>query len=302
MRISNKYDLKRVVWCAVVCFCGLSVSFGQAGIGSKTPVQPTEIITSGEKVVVTEEGNLGIGVENPHLAIDLRAGANGALAVGMTNQTAAAAGAGAIRYNPRPAIGVQGFIEFSDGEEWIGYHPYGKPRLVVIAEKTNNNVSVFEKGAASIGDYTDGIKNRSSTYLTYWTEKLDSDSGTPTNNFDPIKGEFVAPRDGVYFATFTFALAGNVVNGGGAPGNNQVEAIWEVRSPANQVIQRIKTNNAYPSDTPNNTIIGSACTVSLYLNQGDKLRPFVWINVDWNGENRPLLNSGGYNVLTIVEQ
>lgn len=301
MRIGNKYDSK-TIWCIIVFTCNLSFSFGQTGINTKTPAQPTEIITSAGKVVITEEGNLGIGVENPNLAIDLRKGTNGAMAIGMTDQTAADAGAGAIRYNPRPAIGVQGFIEFSDGEEWIGYHPYGKPRLVVMAEKTNNNVTVFETGAAPVGDYTNGIKNRSSTYLTYWTEKLDSDSGTSTNNFDPAKGEFIAPREGVYFATFTFALAENRVNGGGSPGNNQVEAIWEVRNPTNQIIQRIKTNNAYPSDTPAKTVIGSACTVSLYLNKGDKLRPFVWMNIDWGGEDRPLLNTGGYNVLTIVEQ
>src|SRR5690606_38478895 len=153
--------------------------------------------------------------------------------------------------------------------------------------------------------YTNGIQNRASTYLTSWTERLDSDSGAPRDNFDPSTGEFVASRDGVYFATFTFALANNAVNGGGNPSYNQVESIWESLDPSNAILQRIKTNNGYPSDVPSNpgSIVGSACTVSVYMNEGDKLRPFAWMNIDYpDGVGRPLLNTGGYNVLTIVEQ
>ncbi|MDM1497057.1 hypothetical protein HX063_16935 [Myroides odoratimimus] len=288
--------------------------FSQVGIGTQISQFPLEIATSGEKVIIDSDGKMGVGLTNPKIALDLRAGENGAMGLGMTDQTAGEAGAGAIRYNPNPAIGVKGYVEFSDGTKWIPYHPYGKPRIVVIAEKTNNNVTVFENGYVTIGDYSDGVPARSSTYLTHWIEKLDSDSGTDRNNFDPTKGEFIAPRNGVYFATFTFALEPREVN---TTGGNQVEAIWEVRNNSNVVIQRIKTNNGYPSDSGqealgNSMIVGSSCTVSLYMNEGDKLRPFVWTNVSWDpsGTNefkytnskRRLMNTGGYNVLTIVEQ
>jgi len=276
----------------------------QISIGGNNP-SPSNVleVEAAEKFIIDKTGKIGVGVATPKVAVDLRNGANGSMAVGMTTQTAAEAGAGAVRYNPNPAIGVQGYIEYSDGSSWVPILPYGKPRIVVMAEKTNNNCTVFETGLWPTGNYTDGIPGRSSSYLTSWTEKLDSDSGQPRSNFNPATGEFVAPRAGVYFATFTFALAPSQVNT--SYGQNQTEAIWEVRNSSNVVTQRIKTNNGYPQDTgnpPNAVIVGSACTVSVYLNEGDKLRPFVWINVAWDTDKRPLLNTGGYNVLTIVEQ
>lgn len=281
-----------------------NLASAQIGIGIANPATSNAVeINTTEKVIIDKTGKIGVGVSAPKTAIDLRSGTNGSMAIGMTNQTAAEAGAGAVRYNPNPAIGVQGYIEYSDGTVWVPILPYGKPRIVVMAEKTDNNSTVFETGLWPVGNYTDGIPGRSSAYLTSWTEKLDSDSGQPRTNFDPSTGEFIAPRAGVYFVTFTFALAPSQVNT--SSGQNQTEAIWEVRNPSNAVIQRIKTNNGYPQDTgnaPNAVIVGSACTASLYLNAGDKLRPFVWINVSWDEDKRPLLNSGGYNVLTIVEQ
>ncbi len=276
----------------------------QIGIGISNPSQDNAVeINTAEKFIIDKTGKIGAGVALPKTAVDLRNGTNGAMAVGMTDQTATGAGAGAIRYNPSPAIGVRGYIEYSDGNSWIPILPYGKPRIVVMAEKTDNNCTVFEAGLWPVGDYTDGIPGRSSTYLTSWTEKLDSDSGQPRTNFNPVTGEFIAPRAGVYFATFTFALAPSQINT--SFGQNQTEAIWEVRDSSNVVTQRVKTNNGYPQDTgnpPNAVIAGSACTVSVYLNAGDKLRPFVWINVAWDPDKRALLNTGGYNVLTIVEQ
>lgn len=300
--------------CLTVFTFGIMSSYAQVGVGTHNPQFPLEVVTAGGNVIVDGTGKMGVGLPDPKVALDLRATNNGAMALGMTDLTAVEAGAGAIRYNHTPAIRVQGFVEFSDGTEWVPYHPYGKPRIVVIAEKTNNKVRVFEKGHVDIGDYEDGIPARSATYLTHWTEKLDSDSGTDRNNFDPVTGEFIAPRAGVYFATFTFALEPREVNNGVG---NQVEAIWEVRNHTNSVLQRIKTNNGYPSDSGaesdgRKVMVGSSCTVSLYLNEGDRLRPFVWTNVSWtpdgtnqekyNSSRRRLQNTGGYNVLTIVEQ
>lgn len=274
----------------------------QIGIGVQNPVNPLEIKTDAGNVIIDKTGKVGVLVANPKVAIDLRSGSNGSVAIGNTNKTALQAGAGALRYVASPAIGVKGYLEFSDGTNWIGFYPKGKPRIIVMAKKTTQDTYVFESGTPSEIGTKSGIVQRRSSYLTNWTEVLDSDSGVPTTNFTPATGEFIAPRSGVYFATFTFALMASQVNTGG---NNQTEAIWEVRNPAGTITQRVKTNNGYASDTGANTVpVGSACTVSVYLNKDDKLRPFTWITVGFDGtvSQFDVSGSGVYNSLTIVEQ
>ncbi|WET50573.1 hypothetical protein PYS58_05435 [Chryseobacterium indologenes] len=276
----------------------------QIGIGVENLTNPVEIKTDAGKVIIDNTGKLGVLVANPRVAVDLRGGANGSVAVGNTDKTAIQAGSGALRYVASPAIGVKGYLEFSDGTNWVSFFPKGKPRIVVMAAKTTQDTYVFESSNSSEIGMKSGIMQRRSSYLTNWTEKLDSDSGVPTSNFNPATGEFIAPRTGVYFATFTFALQSSQVNTGG---NNQTEAIWEVRNPAGVITQRVKTNNGYASDTgasPNAVPVGSACTVSVYLNKGDRLRPFTWITVAFDGtvSQFDTSNNGVYNSLTIVEQ
>ncbi|SHL25705.1 hypothetical protein [Chryseobacterium contaminans] len=276
----------------------------QIGMGVDNPTNPVEVKTDAGKVIIDNSGKIGVLVANPKVAIDLRSGINGTVAIGNTDKTAVQAGAGALRYVASPAIGVKGYLEFSDGTNWVSFFPKGKPRIVVMANKVTQDTYVFESGTPSEIGTKSGIVQRRSSYLTNWTEKLDSDSGVPTDNFNPSTGEFIAPRTGVYFATFTFALQSSQVNTGG---NNQTEAIWEVRNPAGTITQRIKTNNGYASDTgasPNAVPVGSACTVSVYLNKGDKLRPFTWITVAFDGtvSQFDVSGSGVYNSLTIVEQ
>ncbi|MGE8556664.1 MAG: hypothetical protein ACN6OB_22305 [Chryseobacterium jejuense] len=279
-------------------------SNAQIGVGVDNPTNPVEVKTDAGKVIIDKSGKIGVLVANPKVAIDLRSGTNGTVALGNTDKTALQAGAGALRYVASPAIGVKGYLEFSDGTNWVSFFPKGKPRIVVMANKVTQDTYLFESGTPSEIGTKSGIVQRRSSYLTNWAEKLDSDSGVPTNNFNPSTGEFIAPRTGVYFATFTFALQSSQVNTGG---NNQTEAIWEVRNPAGTITQRVKTNNGYASDTganPNAVPVGSACTVSVYLNKGDKLRPFTWITVAFDGtvSQFDVSGSGVYNSLTIVEQ
>jgi hypothetical protein len=219
----------------------------QMGVGTHDPANVTEIVTSAGNIIVDDEGKVGVLVADPKVALDLRSGGNGSVAIGNTDKTAIEAGAGAVRYVNSPAIGVKGYLEFSDGTNWVSFFPYGKPRIVVMANKTTQNTEVFE--GPDSGPKT-GLMQRRSSYLTNWTEKLDSDSGVPTNNFNPTTGEFTAPRAGVYFATFTYALANQVVEAGV---NVQTEAIWEVRNSSGTITQRVKTNNGYASNSGTNT-------------------------------------------------
>ncbi|WP_246008667.1 hypothetical protein [Chryseobacterium lactis] len=300
----QQHIVKNLIIACIPLFFGAIQINAQIGLGVDNPVNPVEIKTDAGKVIIDNTGKLGVLVASPKVAIDLRSGASGAVAVGNTDKTAVQAGAGALRYVASPAIGVKGYLEFSDGTTWVSFFPKGKPRIVVMASKTTQDTYVFESATPSEIGTKSGIVQRRSSYLTNWEEKLDSDSGVPTSNFNPATGEFIAPRTGVYFATFTFALQSSQVNTGE---NNQTEAIWEVRNPAGTITQRVKTNNGYASDTgasPNAVPVGSACTVSVYLNKGDKLRPFTWITVGFDGtiSQFDISGSGVYNSLTIVEQ
>lgn len=304
MRIQHK--IKSLVCMGIPMVLFVTQANAQMGVGTKNSTNATEIVTTAGNVIVDNTGKVGVLVGSPKVAMDLRSsGTNGSVAIGNTTQTAAAAGKGAVRYVNSPAIGVLGYLEYSDGTNWIGIFPKGKPRIVVMANKATQDTYVFEGAPAEIGTKA-GIMQRRSSYLTNWTQKLDSDSGVTTgiDNFNPASGEFIAPRAGVYFATFTYALQPDDVNTGN---NNQTEAIWEVRNSAGVITQRVKTNNGYSSDTGAGTVpVGSACTVSVYLNQGDKLRPFSWITVQFAPDSSLSLfnvsSSGVYNALTIVEQ
>lgn len=301
MKLKNKIRLLKA---GIVMLPFVTQLKAQIGIGVQDPINPVEIKTDAGNVIIDKNGKIGVLVTNPKVAIDLRSGTNGSIAVGNTDKTAVQAGAGALRYIASPAIGVKGYLEFSDGTNWISFFPKGKPRIVVMASKTTQDTYVFESTVPSELGTKSGIVQRRSSYITNWTEKLDSDSGVLTSNFNPSTGEFIAPRAGVYFATFTFALQSSQVNTGG---NNQTEAIWEVRNSSGTITQRVKTNNGYASDTgasPNAVPVGSACTVSVYLNKGDKLRPFTWITVAFDGTISQFDTSGNgiYNALTIVEQ
>ncbi|WP_312766662.1 hypothetical protein [Epilithonimonas sp.] len=303
---------------SLVCTCLPMVLFvtnanAQMGVGTLSPANSVEIktnaTTTSKNVIIDNTGRLGVLVAAPRVAIDLRSGGtNGSVAIGYTDQSAAVAGKGALRYVNSPAIGVLGYLEYSDGSNWISFYPYGKPRIVVMARKATQDTDVFES-TDPVGSGTElgpkaGLVQRRSSYLTNWSEVLDSDSGVNANNFNPVTGEFIAPRDGVYFATFTFALQNTTVE---TNTNKQTEAIWQVKDgTTNVIIQRVKTENGYSSDSGSGTLpVGSACTVSVYLKKGDKLRPFTWVTLQFNDSTLSkfnVTNSGEYNALTIVEQ
>jgi len=239
------------------------------------------------------EGYIGIGNSSPKVKLDVRttAGNNSAIGIGNTTLTADAAKEGALRYNGT-------ILQYSNGLEWVN-----------IESTTNSNKSVV------IANKTDtpNIPHRTSYYFG-WNKIYDSN-----NNFtagsngagetNPTGGYFTAPRTGNYLATFTFA-ANTLVQ---AFQNttfddpNQIEAIWEVRSDATTILNRLKCANNFPANSRNSsgtvisTLVGSNCTVTVHLTTGQRLYPLAWVDLN-PGIGVNLINDSSYNTLTIVEQ
>lgn len=309
--------MKKLSFYIIFTLFSASVVSAQMLIGDKNSTHPMEVKTQGENTIITEDGRMGVQMNNPILKMDLRSlSEEGTLAIGWTDQTAAQAGKGALRYNPTPTWGgIQGFIEYSDGTEWVPFHPEGKPRIVIMAEKNNDIVRVDASGYVAAGTYTGGVPPRTSTFLPNWEVRVDMDSGTPQDNWNNATGEFVAPRTGIYLATFAFALEKAPVQ---HEEHNYWEAIWQVLDGNGVRKYDIKSNNGYPSDSgpaPAGVVVGSYCTAMLYMEEGDIARPFIWgkseftprpnsynNNTKYNETRRPFVKNQGFNSLTIIEQ
>lgn len=223
-------------------------------------------------IVVNADGNVGIGVLNPVTKMDLRSTDNkGLVGLGTGTQTPVEAGAGAIRYNSN------GFLEYSDGEQWIA---------LPLAPPVKALVNASKASAQSIG-------SNSTIYVTGWTETVDSGSGT-SGDFDPATGTFTAPRDGFYLVSFNITLAN-----GNIPKNTFIEtAIESDRSTEN--IPIFKTVNSYPAfqaGTVSNYISGN-CNAIFNLKAGNTIKFSVKHNI---GSARNTLNDGKFNNLSISE-
>ncbi len=239
------------------------------------------------------EGYTGIGNSSPKVKLDVRntAGNNSAIGIGNTTLTAAEAKEGALRYNGT-------LLQYSNGLEWVNIQSTTNlNKSVVIANKTD----------------TPNIPHRTSYYFG-WNKIYDSN-----NNFtigtngagetNPTGGYFTAPRTGNYLATFTFATNTPVQAFQNATFDdpNQIEAIWEIRSDATTILNRLKCANNFPANSRNpsgtvmSMLIGSNCTVSVHLTAGQRLYPLVWVDLN-PGTGVTLLNDSSYNTLTIVEQ
>lgn len=164
-------------------------------------------------VVVTSDGKLGVGLLNPVTKVDVRSPDNeGVIGVGTNIQTPAAAGAGAIRYNSG------GFLDYSDGEQWIS---------LPLAPPTKALVNASKSSIQSMPDNT-------VTYIKGWSETVDL--GNDFNNDDT----FTAPRDGFYLVSFSITLAN-----GNIPKNTFIETAIESSRLTNN-IPIFKTVNSYP--------------------------------------------------------
>lgn len=118
-----------------------------------------------------------MGIANPVTKVDLRGAGNSAnsVGIGQTTQTAADAGAGALRYSPFNG----GRIQFSEGTVWSNLQ--ADPRKVSVVAEITSYIGATGVAFETVSD------------ITSYREKSEAD-----NALDATTGIFKAPRPGFY--------------------------------------------------------------------------------------------------------
>ncbi len=295
----DKINIRLLVVLLVVVLFGSG--YAQTGVGTRNPQGPLHVdgakdnaatITPGQAandVIITNSGFVGVGVLNPAVKLDMRsAGTENALGLGTTTMTAAAAEAGAVRYDVT-SVPVGPKIEVSDGAVWSKVY-VAPQKAVVVARKVSGQ---------NIGN--------SAAKITNWTEVRDM-----SNSFNPTTGEFTAPRAGTYTFLLTFNLAGREIEDG-----SRVESQFYNETTNSVMASVYKTfghsMNGETEDGPagfrtKDTQAGGSSTSTFYLNQGERvsvrlLHNLISGNVPLRvpGNSDPANPDAGFNNLTIIE-
>ena len=240
---------------------------------------------------VGTEAYIGIGNSSPKVRLDVRGddtSVGSAIAVGSNNISAVDAGSGALRWN-------NNYLQYSNGNQWINIQSTTNTQKAIVIANKSNSTQISRRTSYFFG-WNELYDNTGS-----FSQGQNSSGEIISGNLNTNGGNFTAPRDGVYLATFTFATQTTVSSN--PVDNNQIEAIWDLRNQNNTVKNRFKCANNFPANTFNNqsTIVGSNCSASIYMLKGEKLYPFVWVDLTSTG-TVPLLTDSSYNTLTIVEQ
>ncbi|MEG0925595.1 hypothetical protein [Chryseobacterium sp.] len=235
---------------ALIIFGSLEVN-AQVGINMSAPERVLHVdgqkntsvsvpSTYYDDVVVTSTGNMGVGTKSPKTRLDLRSQEKvNAIGVGGTSQTAAAAKAGALRYN----FGTQD-LSYSNGTSWV-----------TLAHKVSNDFVDAENASGQ------SFSNNIQTPVTGWTKKTDVNS-----SFNAGTGTFIASKTGVYVVSFTFSLAsGSVAN------DSRYETLIQTNSTSAPTNTVFKCVGSYPGNNTIGNRIAGNCSGIFNLIKGDNI-------------------------------
>ncbi|MDQ0593907.1 hypothetical protein QFZ37_002276 [Chryseobacterium ginsenosidimutans] len=298
--------IKRIVLLPIFCYCS-SFVYAQTGIGTQNPQGalhidgakdnvatgiPTAAQVANDVIISKTTGFIGVGVLNPQVKLDMRSvGTENALGLGTTSMTAAAAAAGAVRYDAASPLGTGPAIDVSDNLSWK--RVYIAPQKAVVVERKISSLAIAPAGTDIIG----------------WTEVRDM-----SGSFDPVTGIFTAPRDGTYTFLLTFDFVGDIINDGSRvesqfynPVTNTVLA--SVYKTFGQSMTGDTSAGGDGSGSVRNTQAGGSSTVTLTLNAGATVKTkllhtlrntSVSLRVTSNSSD-PANPDDGFNNLTIIE-
>lgn len=191
-----------------------------------------------DDVIFTDEGKLAAGKTTAIANLDIRAtSGNSAIGIGNTSQTAAQAGAGAVRFNTSTKC-----LEYSNGTVWSCMPSVARKLQVLSQKNVAQNISVSTL-----------------TTVSNWATIKDNTEGA----YNAATGIFTAPRTGRYAVSFIYSFNSGAINA-----NTQIEAQIEYNS------LFLKYLKAFPSAITSTSTAYISGIVS--LNAGQQLSPRIW--------------------------
>lgn len=240
--------------------------------GSATSTSIT-IAQQSNDFIVLPSGNIGVGMVNPKVRLDLRSqgSTQNAIGIGSNTLTANEAGEGAIRYE-------SGLMQYSNGLEWINLNSSSQPEKMTLAVTNNTTATI--------------LNNNTATVLTSWPTVVSNTFGSGSFS----NGVFTSPKDAVYMINGSFLFASSSVVSG-----SYVQINFQILDPSNTIIDQNKCTTSFPT-AGSSIFAGDNCTINYYLQAGQKVRMSVFHNL---GTNKTLhvgsVGSQGFQNFSVKE-